>query len=339
MLSIKRNMFHGDFAVSNPVVIGESTSFASPAVHPDRSLLPVNLTKIPIMSYEKLHTLLSDNFTRYGLVREIVIYLDDWSGRWYTGNGHVYLERPASSEAQYETLTYKIPLAGDKPFSCLGTWTNKGKHCFYCKNSGHYRKECPEAPKENRRCYQCGNTGHIARNCYRTKTDESTSNKRRRGYNAPASRSHNLSTFEDFIVSEDAPSVEIPSPTELAKTSNGETYSEVVSVISSLSVIDLDDSMSADTIPRSRPSRYTAGRNPQHSDFVSTSPAKPCRCGSLSHKTANSKLCPLNKKFGNLSPDGSTPTNAADNSFAPLYNGDLLSSLGEIDEVNAMEED
>jgi hypothetical protein len=155
-----------DSAIESPISIGDTVFHASPAVHPDRALLRVNLTKLPIWNLDKLRNSLLNNLSRYGIVREIIIYLDDWSGSWPTGNGHVYLERPITATKTHEVLTYNIPLEGENTF-CLGTWTNMGKHCVYCKGSDHYRKDCTKAPSEKRRCYQCGNSGHIARNCFR----------------------------------------------------------------------------------------------------------------------------------------------------------------------------
>lgn len=61
-----------------------------------------------------------NNLSRYGIVREIIIYLDDCSGSWLTGNGHVYIERPVQNDKTFETLSYKIPLEAERTF-CLGT--------------------------------------------------------------------------------------------------------------------------------------------------------------------------------------------------------------------------
>ncbi|RCH85329.1 hypothetical protein CU097_007165 [Rhizopus azygosporus] len=70
------------------------------------------------MSIEQLRDKLLNRFVRYGIVRELAIYLDDWAQRWFSGNGCIYLERSPSSKIKFDHLTYKIPLDGDH--SCLG---------------------------------------------------------------------------------------------------------------------------------------------------------------------------------------------------------------------------
>ncbi|KAI9469097.1 MAG: hypothetical protein EXX96DRAFT_461483, partial [Benjaminiella poitrasii] len=158
--------------IASPVVIKDSKFHASPAVHPDQALLRINLTKLPIWDLDKLRNSLLDNSACYDIVREIIIYLDDWSSCWFTGNGHVYIKRPNQNDKSFEDLSYKIPLEDGSTF-CLGTWSRMGKYCVYCK-------ECTVAPAEKRRCYQCGNSGHIVRSCFRVEADDTTSSKRKR---------------------------------------------------------------------------------------------------------------------------------------------------------------
>ena len=68
---------HCKEAVATLLFVEYQVFTASPAVHPDRALLKVNLTKIPIMPIEQLRDKLLNNFARYGIVGELVIYLDD----------------------------------------------------------------------------------------------------------------------------------------------------------------------------------------------------------------------------------------------------------------------
>ncbi|PHZ09018.1 uncharacterized protein RHIMIDRAFT_241223 [Rhizopus microsporus ATCC 52813] len=109
-------------AISAPITINGQSFYTSPAVHPDQALLEVNLSKLPIWQLDKLCRSLLNNFFRYGVVREMSIYLDDWSGCWFIDNRHLYIERRNYATKQYETLTYKIDLEGGSTF-CLGTWS------------------------------------------------------------------------------------------------------------------------------------------------------------------------------------------------------------------------
>ena len=99
-----------DIATSQPIIVDEKNFYASPAIHPDRALLKVDLTKLPIWEGQRLQDSLLNNLSRYGIVREMTLYLDDWSGCWFTGNGHLYLEQPNDNNKTFESLTYKIPL-------------------------------------------------------------------------------------------------------------------------------------------------------------------------------------------------------------------------------------
>lgn len=335
-----------DLAVATPISIKEVKFHASPAVHPDRALLRVNLTKLPIWSPQKLEESLMNNLSRYGIVREIVIYLDDCSGQWFTGNGHVYIERPSQHERKFETLTYKIPLEGENTF-CLGTWSNMGRHCVYCKEKGHYRKECPKAPEEKRRCFQCGNTGHIARNCFRTKGDDSTSSKRRRETSSitnptttvnintvPIPKEHltipvildevSVLVSEETVVDSDSASVSEIDLENLAAAvptnSAVETFTDIT---------DIGPSMIL-----SRPRRTNAGTNHTLRDFMIPTSTKPCKCGATDHQKTNSSKCPLNKKRRDNNQDNSD-TNVID--LDSVTNDTHTSEASSAS--NAMEED
>jgi hypothetical protein len=297
-------------AVASPIVINEVTFHASPAVHPDQALLRVNLTKLPIWNLDKLRNSLMNNLSRYGIVREIVIYLDDCSGSWFTGNGHVYIERPIQNDKTFENLSYKIPLEAERTF-CLGTWTNMGKHCVYCKDTGHYRKECTKAPEEKRRCFQCGNTGHIARNCFRTKGDDSTSSKRKRESRNPP---HPASTLNVNTVLPATPSIAAVVLVDTPIAVNDATINldpEDATLDTGANIDEIDESTNTvvqqgSTVETrlihgpeassSRPRRTNAGYNPTLYDFVVPTITKPCKCGGKDHQKTNSAKCPLNKK-------------------------------------------
>ncbi|KAG1136489.1 hypothetical protein G6F37_011463 [Rhizopus arrhizus] len=168
-----------DKATNTPLEVNGHKFPAFPAVDSQQALLKVNLSKLPLLPVKELRELLINNFSRYGTVRDIVIYLDDWSQTWFSGNDCIYLERPSTTEKTFDTLQYKIDL--DNNGFCLGTWGNMKRHCIYCKAMGHSRKDCPELPAETRTCYVCNSRGHIARNCPKTDENDQSSSKRARG--------------------------------------------------------------------------------------------------------------------------------------------------------------
>ncbi|KAI9329042.1 hypothetical protein BD770DRAFT_449726 [Pilaira anomala] len=151
-----------------------------------------------------------------------------------------------------------------------------GRHCVYCKETGHYRKECTKAPEEKRRCFQCGNTGHIARNCFRTKGDDSTSSKRRRETSTITNPSINygLSTK--------------PPPKEYSTISAILDDTSVLvsedALVDSNSNFEIDEKLSRPAVPNNsiaetftdngpsmiqpRPKRTNAGTNPTLRDFM-----------------------------------------------------------------------
>lgn len=313
-------------AISVPIITGGHSFYASPAVHPDQALLKVNLSKLPIWQLDKLRHSLLNNFSRYGVVREISIYLDDWSGCWFTGNGHLYIERPNHASKQYETLTYKIDLEDGNTF-CLGTWSKMGKHCVYCKASDHYRKECTKAPEEKRRCSTCGSKGHIARNCHRAITDSNTSSKRRRD----STQNPKVSTVATPVAIEQAtPLIEPTAPieaiseTEDVNRPNGQVdaaFDTIVqvevpevlevpeihetpatSVPSHPSTVDSTPLQGEPSNIRSRTTRMQLRSTPTPSAKLASSvlvdAIKGCkRCGGKDHQKSSSLKCPMNKKY------------------------------------------
>ncbi|OBZ81783.1 hypothetical protein A0J61_10170 [Choanephora cucurbitarum] len=188
-----------------------------------------------------------------------------------------------------------------------------GNHCVYCKETGHYRIECTKAPTVKRRCYQCGNTNHIARNCFRINTDDSTSNKRRRGKRIdpkhfPMKPSQLIVTTAVEVVLQKEPSV----------TSTVETTSETsVTVIEDIPQVETDTvvpSVPVDILePASDPilSRSTRStvRRPAHLEefIVPSRQTKTCKCGSTSHRKTNHSQCPLNKKNLNMNRQWRSP--------------------------------
>ncbi|KAG0751580.1 hypothetical protein G6F16_013490 [Rhizopus arrhizus] len=85
-----------DKATNTPLEVNGHKFPAFPAVDSQQALLKVNLSKLPLLPVKELRELLINNFSRYGIVRDIVIYLDDWSQTWFSGNGCIYLERPST---------------------------------------------------------------------------------------------------------------------------------------------------------------------------------------------------------------------------------------------------
>lgn len=171
-----------DTAVLTPIVVNDHTFYANPSVPPSKSLLKVHLSKLPILAPSDLHQLLLNTFSSFGRVRDIVLYFDDASNRFFCGNGAIYLDRYSDfkeNESEgWAPLTYKIDL--DSTTFCLGKWAKMEAHCVYCKQMGHTRKDCKEIPPTSRTCYNCHKRGHIARHCPRLKDDKIASSKRLR---------------------------------------------------------------------------------------------------------------------------------------------------------------
>jgi hypothetical protein len=296
---------------------------ASPAVNPDRALLRVNLTKLPIWSESVLRDTILTNFARYGIVREFVLYLDDWSNSWFTGNGHLYIERPTGKDIRsFESLTYQIPLEGKNTF-CLATWTKMDAHCIYCKSMGHSRKDCDKLPVETRSCYVCHNRGHIARNCPKARADNTTSSKRRRN----AELSAFIPTASPIQV---AASSDKPKAHSSRIESKGDSMQPQTSEPNSGSLTDISADPNANSTKEPQliaSSNITEGveiqdgaktpqvqllklhtmntRTKNTSDEVldqasnlesSNKQFKSCKCGSTAHKRPNHSTCPLNKK-------------------------------------------
>ncbi|KAI9485304.1 MAG: hypothetical protein EXX96DRAFT_603654 [Benjaminiella poitrasii] len=192
-----------------------------------------------------------------------------------------------------------------------------GKHCVYCKETGHYRKECTLAPAEKRRCYQCSNSGHIARNCFRVKTDDTTSSKCRRE-SRPSNKTSALtlppppSGTLDQLLDDSAPSVGQDNATGLSKETN-----KPLNVTAELpTVIDTGAATASKMTMRSeRPKRTNAGKNTTLKDYFPLTPAtKPCKCGGTDHQRTTSLKCPLNKKnLANSSLVGGTTSSDNDN--------------------------
>ncbi|KAG2198728.1 hypothetical protein INT47_005413 [Mucor saturninus] len=169
-----------DDAVNTPIVIGNDRKFhATPAVPQDNIILKVHLSKLPFLPVADLHATLVDNFSRFGNVRDVTIYLDDESNTAFCGNGAIFLDRSIdhANPKAWDKLTYKIDL-GSKSF-CLGKWAKMEPHCVYCKQMGHTRKDCQEIPTISKTCYLCDRRGHLARHCPRSHDNSIASSKKR----------------------------------------------------------------------------------------------------------------------------------------------------------------
>lgn len=156
-------------ALKTPIVIAhgeQSYTFpAFPAVSSDQGLIKVNFSELKVMSYATLKDRITMTFSEFGIVRDIVLYQDDLSGTWFTGNGYVQLERHAQSELP--SLRHRITLAGGTESSFLATWSEMGKYCRFCKELGHRKDSCTKRPVDNRHCFTCGKKGHISLRCPR----------------------------------------------------------------------------------------------------------------------------------------------------------------------------
>ncbi|KAI9359093.1 hypothetical protein BD770DRAFT_442801 [Pilaira anomala] len=90
-------------ALDTPVsLIISGRDYVLPAYHaiaPSLELVKVHLSNISITDFDILKTRLLETFSFYGTVLDIVLYEDDVTNTWFTGNGHVYLSR---KKAHYE---------------------------------------------------------------------------------------------------------------------------------------------------------------------------------------------------------------------------------------------
>ncbi|KAI8967207.1 hypothetical protein BDB01DRAFT_691707, partial [Pilobolus umbonatus] len=145
------------------------------ALPPSHTVMKVSLSKLPHMDFVELSVILNRTLSDYGIVQDMVIYLDDMSGRFFQGNGHVILERPPNPDRLLKVLTYRVPM---EDTSFLATWAKMESHCRYCKEMGHTRDQCKARPVERRTCHSCGLQGHIAVKCPRVSISELEENKR-----------------------------------------------------------------------------------------------------------------------------------------------------------------
>ncbi|KAG0783103.1 hypothetical protein G6F22_008825 [Rhizopus arrhizus] len=174
-------------AATTPIVVENHTFKATLAYSSENTLHKINLTDITCASDEYLKSRLQSTFERFGVVKDIVLYHDDISREWFTGNGHVYLEIPRNPSTELEPLTYRISLF-DSDTSFLATWARMPDHCRYCKHMGHTKESCDKRPVDPRTCFICNKNGHISYHCDRAlDRDRDLSSHKRARQQAPAS--------------------------------------------------------------------------------------------------------------------------------------------------------
>ncbi|KAG1035325.1 hypothetical protein G6F43_013249 [Rhizopus delemar] len=174
-------------AATTPIVIEDHTFKATLAYSSENILHKINLTDITCASDEYLKPRLQSTFERFGIVKDIVLYHDDISREWFTGNGHVYLEIPRNPSTELEPLTYRISLS-DSDTSFLATWARMPEHCRYCKHMGHTKESCDKRPVDPRTCFICNKKGHISYHCDRAlDRDRDLPSHKRARQQAPAS--------------------------------------------------------------------------------------------------------------------------------------------------------
>ncbi|KAG0850605.1 hypothetical protein G6F57_006353 [Rhizopus arrhizus] len=132
-------------AATTPIVVENHIFKATLAYSSENILHKINLTDITCASDEYLKSRLQSTFERFGIVKDIVLYHDDISHEWFTGNGHVYLEIPRNPSTELEPLEYRISLS-DSDTSFLATWARMPDHCRYCKHMGHTKESCDKRP-------------------------------------------------------------------------------------------------------------------------------------------------------------------------------------------------
>ncbi|OAD65208.1 hypothetical protein PHYBLDRAFT_153686 [Phycomyces blakesleeanus NRRL 1555(-)] len=163
-------------ACSQPLVVGDSSFPAQPAVPIGTIVRHVFLTKLPCVPYHNLATQLAKCMSPFGKVREIAIHE---SYGFFDGSGYVVLANTPTNDVSSDSLTYQI--AYDNMQKILGKWPSMGSHCTYCKEMGHDVAKCTKRPAKTRTCFGGNKTSHLQANClYITDPSKTskTSNKR-----------------------------------------------------------------------------------------------------------------------------------------------------------------
>lgn len=97
---------------------------ATTAIPPTHQLYKVELSKITLLRYDVLKSELMKTFSKFGTVLDIVIYEDDITGSWFTGNGHVYISCKKSN-LQFCPQSVYVGTSGGYYSATVATWIKK----------------------------------------------------------------------------------------------------------------------------------------------------------------------------------------------------------------------
>ncbi|OAD70952.1 CCHC-type zinc finger transcription factor [Phycomyces blakesleeanus NRRL 1555(-)] len=121
-------------ACSQPLVVGDSSFPAQPAVPIGTIVRCVFLAKLPHAPYHKLATQLAKCMSPFGKVWEIAVHE---TYRFFDGSGHVVLANTPTNDVPLDSLTYQIAYNDTQKILA------KTQTCFGCNKTGHLQVNCP----------------------------------------------------------------------------------------------------------------------------------------------------------------------------------------------------
>lgn len=195
---------------------------------------------------DDLVTKLTSSMENYGRVLQIKRLLNRG---FFKGEVSVLLDRRTSDQDQYQELQRMLYLEAYDVF-VPANFPGAPKICYYCRESGHVRKDCPALQKLQ--CYRCGKPGHTQRRCRSdiaspksssasptTASQSSTFKEDLDQYAALASQRDSQSPTEDLKTNSVTPGLPIDSQADEAPYSGDNMGDDIISIKSDDMVTDL----------------------------------------------------------------------------------------------------